>query len=579
MKRYIYYSIIVGLLPILSCTDGLDLYPNDKIIVDNYWNTAEDALRAVNATYSNTFPQNDTYGCDLLFFDAASDNSYPQHSNQFGNFQQISLNAFESNHAALQELWNRRYVTIRRCADFLVNIGRVDMDSDLKRRYTGEVLFQRAYAYYYLIAQFGDVPWVDHPLTIQEASSIRRTDKYVIAKKIISDLDYAAAHLPSTYTDEKDDGRATRWAAFALKSRICMFMAGDYRKPFDDQKWYWEQARNATDSIITKSGKSLYTPNNQLTGESYRKLFYDDNASVGSGEIIYDSQFTSAERALYGFTVKVACISDGGWNSWVPTQSMVDAYEVKVSNSEAYPIDDPRSNYDPENPYVNRDPRLAASIYYTGPGGTTLAGSEYNSQPGSTSGDKMDQHNGSPTGYGWKKYVDPSLLGVWDTGHDFPLIRLAEVYLDAAEARNELAASPSSDSKIRNYSGMTRWRVGMPDFPSNLTKDEMRERIRNERRVEMAFEGTRFFDIRRWRIAEDVLNAEDGWIVGMKLDEPGGYQVVESGKWAGHVKVRQRTTFTEDQYVWPLPSRETELNPNLNEEPLTEIGETDYTYE
>ncbi len=74
----------------------------------------------------------------------------------------------------------------------------------------------------------------------------------------------------------------------------------------------------------------------------------------------------------------------------------------------------------------------------------------------------MDQHNGSPTGYGWKKYVDPSLIGVWDTGHDFPLIRLAEVYLDAAEARNELANSPSEDAKIRNYSGMTRWRVGMP---------------------------------------------------------------------------------------------------------------------
>ena len=520
MKRYIYYFMIIGLLPVFSCTDGLDLYPNDKVTVDNYWNTAEDALRAVNATYSNIFPQSDTYGCDLLFLDAASDNTYPQHSNQFGNFQQIALNAFEANHAVLQELWNRRYVTIRRCADFLVNIGNVNMDPILKNRYTAEVLFQRAYAYYYLIAQFGDVPWVDHPLTIQEASSIRRTDKYAIAKQIISDLDYAAANLPSSYTNEEDDGRVTRWAAFALKSRICMFMAGDYRKSSPDQKWYWEQARDATDSVITKSGKSLYTPNNQLTGESYRKLFYDDAASVGSGEIIYDSQFTSAERALYGFTVKIACISDGGWNSWVPTQSMVDAYEVKVSNSEAYPIDDPRSNYNPDDPYVNRDPRL---------------------------------------------------IGVWDTGHDFPLIRLAEVYLDAAEARNELANSPSEDAKIRNYSGMTRWRVGMPDFPNNLTKDEMRERIRNERRVELAFEGARFFDIRRWGIAENVLNAEDGWIIGMKLDNAGGYQVVESGKWKGHVKVRQRTLFTSDQYVWPIPSREIELNPNLEAEPLMEI--------
>ena len=113
MKRYIYYFMIIGLLPVFSCTDGLDLYPNDKVTVDNYWNTAEDALRAVNATYSNTFPQSDTYGCDLLFLDAASDNTYPQHSNQFGNFQQIALNAFEANHAALQELWNRRCLLYR----------------------------------------------------------------------------------------------------------------------------------------------------------------------------------------------------------------------------------------------------------------------------------------------------------------------------------------------------------------------------------------------------------------------------------------------------------------------------------
>lgn len=568
------YMLLAGvcMTAVAGCTDGLELYPNDKITVDKYWKTADDALRAVNATYSNTFPESDGWGCDVLFLETASDNAYPQHSNQFGNFQQIALNAFESNHSALQELWNRRFVTIRRCSDFLANIGNVNMDADLKKRYTAEVLFQRAYAYYYLITEFGDVPWVDKPLTIQEVSSIKRTDKYAIAKYIIAhDLDFAATYLPPTYEEDADDGRATRWAALALKSRLCMFMAGDYRKPFADQKWYWEQARDAAEEVISRSGKALYTPGNQLTGESYRKLFYDDNASKGSGEIIYDSQFTSAERALYGFTVKIACISDGGWNSWVPTQSMIDAYEVKVGRNAAYPIDDPRSEYDPENPYANRDPRLAASIYYTGPGGTTLAGSAYDSRPGNTSGDKIDQHNGSPTGYGWKKYVDPSLMGVWDTGHDFPLIRLAEVYLDAAEARNELASSPSEDAKIRNYSGMTRWRVGMPDFPKDLTKEEMRERIRNERRVELAFEGARFFDIRRWGIAEEVLNANDGWIIGMKLDDPGSYQVMPDGKWKGHIKVRQRITFTADQYVWPIPSREIELNSSLLDTPLPDI--------
>lgn len=569
MKPYLYY-LILGMLPLVSCTDGLDLYPNDKITVDNYWKTADDVIRAVNGTYQFTFPEQDSYGCDLFFLETASDNSYPQHSNQFGNFQQIALNAFESDHPALLELWGRRYTCIRRCADVLANVDKVQMDEALKERCRSEVLFQRAYAYYYMITQWGDVPWVDHPLTNKEASSIKRTDKYAVAKQIIADLDYAASALPSSYTGT-DDGRVSKWAAFALKSRICMFMAGDYRKPFDDQKWYWEQAKNATDSVILKSGKVLYTPGNQLTGESYRKLFYDNNASTGNGEIIYDAQFTNAERALYGFTVKVACISDGGWNSWTPTQSMIDAYEVKAGNS-AYPISDPASGYDRNDPYKNRDPRLAASVYYSGPGGTTLAGTPFDSQPGSTSGDKMDQHNGTPTGYGWKKFVDPSAIGTWDTGRDYPLIRLAEVYLDAAEARNELASAPSSDPKIRNYSGMTRWRVGMPDFPNGLSKDDMRERIRNERRVEFAFEGTRFFDIRRWGIAEDVLNAHDGWIIGMKLtNNPGGYRVVVGGDWDGHVMVRQRTEFSGQQYIWPVPRQELDLNPNLAADPLLTI--------
>lgn len=567
MKNHLLYMAILSSAVLTGCTDGLELYPKDKVTVENFWKTSEDALRAVNATYQFTFPETDAYGCDLFFLEAASDNCFNQHTNQFGNFQQIALNAYEDNHPALQELWARRYTCIRRCADFFANIDKISMDEGLKNRYKGEVLFQRAYSYYYLIAQFGDVPWVDRPLTIQETSVIRRTDKYAIAKKIIADLDEAASWLPASYSGP-DDGRASKWAAFALKSRICMFMAGDYRNPFEEQTWYWQQAVSATDSIIMKSGKTLYTPNNQLTGETYRKLFYDDNASTGSGEIIYDAQFTNAERALYGFTVKIACISDGGWNSWVPTQSLIDAYEVKVG-SKAYPITDPLAQYDPDEPFKNRDPRLDASIYR--PGGLTLGGVTFDSQPGASGSDKMDQHNGTPTGYGWKKYVDPSAMGTWDTGRDFPLMRLAEVYLDAAEARNELAESPSKDRKIVEYSGNTRWRVGMPDFPITLSKDEMRERIRNERRVEFAFEGTRFFDIRRWGIAEEVLNADGGWIVGMKLANKTNYQVVEGGHWDGHIKVRQRSVFTAKHYVWPVPRREAELNPNLKKEPLKSI--------
>ncbi len=426
------YTVLTCLsicLILCSCTNGLDLYPTDKISSNKFWKTADDALKGVNATYQYVFPESDEYGMDLFFYESASDNSYNQHSNQFGNFQQIALGAYESNHAAIKKMWDLRYECIRKCNEFMENIERVSMDKNLRERYIGEVCFQRAYAYYYLIALFGDVPLVDKT---------------------------------------------------------------------------------------------------------------------------YETQFTTLERPLYGFTVKLACVSDGGWNSWTPTQDMVNAYYMKSTGKR---IDEEGSGYDPESPYEDRDPRMKASIYY--PGNTTLKGLIYNSQPGEGTPDRMDQHNGTKTGYGWKKFLDPALLGTWDTGKDFPLIRLAEVLLNYAEAKNEVLDTP--DQSIYDAVNAIRLRVQMPKLESGLDKDKMRERIRDERRVELAFEGTRFFDIRRWHIAHEVLNLHNGWILGMKLNNPDNYIVDNEG----YVRAGIRIFNSDKHYLWPIPQRETELNSNL----------------
>ena len=174
------YTVLTCLsicLILCSCTNGLDLYPTDKISSNKLWKTADDALKGVNATYQYVFPESDEYGMDLFFYESASDNSYNQHSNQFGNFQQIALGAYESNHAAIKKMWDLRYECIRKCNEFMENIERVSMDKNLRERYIGEVCFQRAYAYYYLIALFGDVPLVDKTLTIQEAGTVSRTTR------------------------------------------------------------------------------------------------------------------------------------------------------------------------------------------------------------------------------------------------------------------------------------------------------------------------------------------------------------------------------------------------------------------
>ena len=177
--------------------------------------------------------------------------------------------------------------------------------------------------------------------------------------------------------------------------------------------------------------------------------------------------------------------------------------------------------------------------------------------PGEGTPDRMDQHNGTKTGYGWKKFLDPALLGTWDTGKDFPLIRLAEVLLNYAEAKNEVLDTP--DQSIYDAVNAIRLRVQMPKLESGLDKDKMRERIRDERRVELAFEGTRFFDIRRWHIAHEVLNLHNGWILGMKLNNPDNYIVDNEG----YVRAGIRIFNSDKHYLWPIPQRETELNSNL----------------
>lgn len=545
------YTVLTCLsiyLILCSCTNGLDLYPTDKISSNKFWKTADDALKGVNATYQYVFPESDEYGMDLFFYESASDNSYNQHSNQFGNFQQIALGAYESNHAAIKKMWDLRYECIRKCNEFMENIERVSMDKNLRERYIGEVCFQRAYAYYYLIALFGDVPLVDKTLTIQEAGKVSRTTRKTVADFIIKDLDFAIEVLPESYSGD-DDGRATKWAALALKSRVCLLMAGDYRENPNSE--YWGLAADAAYKVWKESKHQLYRKGTS-GADSYAKLFYDNDASASNSEVIYETQFTTLERPLYGFTVKLACVSDGGWNSWTPTQDMVNAYYMKSTGKR---IDEEGSGYDPERPYEDRDPRMKASIYY--PGNTTLKGLIYNSQPGEGTPDRMDQHNGTKTGYGWKKFLDPALLGTWDTGKDFPLIRLAEVLLNYAEAKNEVLDTP--DQSIYDAVNAIRLRVQMPKLESGLDKDKMRERIRDERRVELAFEGTRFFDIRRWHIAHEVLNLHNGWILGMKLNNPDNYIVDNEG----YVRAGIRIFNSEKHYLWPIPQRETELNSNL----------------
>lgn len=249
-------------------------------------------------------------------------------------------------------------------------------------------------------------------------------------------------------------------------------------------------------------------------------------------------------------------------NALAPTQELVDSYLMTNGRT----INEAGSGYDAEDPYVNRDPRMTATIVYhnynwTRPDGTSKT---IYIKPGTDPDDtKMDEYAAggvsSPTGYYLRKYYDPTSLTNFVSGLNLILIRYADVLLMYAEARNELG---TMDEFVWNQTlRALRNRAGFVDpvalnFNASLGQDGLRTAIRNERRTELAMEGLRVFDIRRWKTAEVVLN---GWAHGAKF----GPASIDNG----YIRANLRVFDPGKHYLWPIPRDERNLNPNLQQNP------------
>jgi hypothetical protein len=219
-------------------------------------------------------------------------------------------------------------------------------------------------------------------------------------------------------------------------------------------------------------------------------------------------------------------------------------------------ITDPASGYDPANQYANRDPRLSYSIFV--PGDVLPNGKTFNSLPNSTTGDAVgSSFVVSPTGWNVKKYVNKEDLSKpADCGINIILIRYAEVLLTYAESmieQNKLDQSVyDAINKVRQRSD-----VNMPPIPTGQTQDQLRAIVRRERTVELAFEGLRYFDIRRWKIASTVM---PGNVYGLNYkDTDGSIKTVVVPGW--------NQTWSDKDYLWPIPQKEIDLNKNLTQNP------------
>lgn len=443
--------------------------------------------------------------------------------------------------------WEYTFGTIRKCNLILKNIDNVPNKhagqataSDLTpRRIRGEIYFLRAWNYWELLKRYGGVPIVTQPLDAasEELRNTRRSSVDEVVNFILRDLDscYNNEEIPLVWfgTDpvtgkelnRGNIGRATKTLVKALKSRMLLNYASPLHNP-GNIKARWEAAADISKSLMD-DGK--YTLHN-----NYANIFlFSDNNEV----------ILSSNRAA--FSEAIADPAGMGWGGTNPTQDMVDKYNMANGKE----ITDNTSGYNPQDPYKNRDPRFYATINYHGAvhKNVTLSMLPGGNQDPAIGGDW------SRTGYYMRKFQNAANQS--GVRRFFPIVRLAEIYLNYAEALNEADGDMSEVYRVMNA---IRRRGGIQeDLPAGLDKDQMRERIHNERAVELAFEKQRFWDARRWKKGPEILGSD---VHGVRVTRDNAGALVFN-----YIRIEPRV-FSEKMYLFPVPQAEIDKNPNILEQ-------------
>lgn len=549
IKIYLFALLIV--LGANSCSDDfLERTPSDQISSATFFKQEKDIVYALNAVYDligfNSWETSYGNGTDLLRIEVLTDNAVDHHSwNACYELGNGTANAYDW---YVYYRWQERYRGIQRANRILEGVPNVtDMDMDYRNRLAAETTVLRAYFYFDLVYLFGDVPFLTTSIIPDDCSPIvdeegnatpnpkcSRTDKDEIMDQLIIDLQSVVDHLPKSY-EADNKGRVTKGTALTLLARIYL-----YRKQ-------WTEAAAAAKAVMDLNVYSLYP--------TYANLF--DYEGIDNQEVIFDIQVMKDVWQGEFWLPNYGPNSVGGWSCSCPLQSLVDTYETIDGKT----IDDPTSIYDPANPYANRDPRLHHSILYPGrewqwgvyntipgasyPGKDIVAGDDLNDGTGG-------QWNKTATGYNWLKYIsqkDIDEANYWDSGIHFIIMRYAEVLLMYAEAKVE---ANDIDASVYEAINEVRQRpdVNMPTITTGKSQDELRQIIRRERRVELAFEGIRLYDIRRWKIAEDVMSGE---AEGLTYTDPNsGEEVTLSGG--------NRDFDPAKHYLWPIPQAEIDVS-------------------
>lgn len=504
MKHPFIKLLFAAAILLCGCSKSfLDKNPPDQLSSANFWKTQADADQALTSIYSyliqgyNYTSSNNTgqgWGAGTPYWETLTDNAYS------GAFGTMATGDIEPTTGTIQsDAYNTPYKAIQDCNVFLANIGRIPLDQATMNRYIGEVRFIRGYYYFLLEQLYGDVVLTLRPLGKDSASyRLPRTAKAIVIDSVLADLNFAAANLPNTaYT-----GHVVRGTALGYLSRLYLTLQR------------WTDAATTAQTIMTEGKFSLYTG-------GYRGLFLKPGQN-NNPEILFSGRYqipNAYSPADYLYTYS---------SSFQPIGNLVNDYEC----TDGLPITS-SPLYKSATPYNNRDPRLLATILT--PGVLYKGGIPF-----------VPAQLGASAGFLNKKGVDSTRATVIGTqsDQDWVYLRYAEVLLMYAEAQNEVGG-PTPDVYAAVNAVRARPGVNMPAMSTGLTQDSMRTRIRHERRIELALEGQRYFDLKRWR--------QDRVIIPTIKDPSGAFR-----------------TFPLRDTLWPVPQSEIDLSRTYNNPAFTQ---------
>ncbi|MDR1632526.1 MAG: RagB/SusD family nutrient uptake outer membrane protein [Dysgonamonadaceae bacterium] len=538
--------LLTCLLVNFSCGDYLDRAPELSLDDKTVFTIFSNAERFHNDVYTNLYARFNAVGdYQPVPMSSASDESDSPAG--YHGTQNFNMGIYDGIDADL----GNYYGGIRKANIFLSNREIIPFPSETKKnQMLGETYFLRAFYFNEIVKRFGGMPIMDETRIIMPGEQMnypRNTYKECI-EFILADLEKAVPLLP-VELPENEYGRATRGAAMALKARVLLYAASPlWRQEMGED--LWRQAAEAAKALIdlTNNGEKVYEL--YATGNAaadYEQLFFRRREN-GNKEIIFykhasPAGFSSSEIQVWA--PKGGNL--GGDGAVCPTQNFVDLFEM----ANGKPIHEEGSGYNPQNPYANRDPRFYKTILYNGCQwqGETLDLSYNPNQDLSGAHRKTKEY--TRTGYYVRKYLPESVkYQTTNTSyHNWIYFRLAEMYLNYAEALNETLASPSQE--VYDAVNAVRSRSGAVNLPSGLGKDQMRERIWNERAIELSFEEHRWWDARRWKKATDWFG---GSMYEMEITKENGQPVYAT-------KPFYTRTYRSHMDLYPIPVAEMRKNP------------------